>query len=113
MDFRTFLKSLEQAGELLRIPDTLHLEDDGGAPSRQLSDANGPAAFLQNVRGSALPLAINVYGTRGRVARALGVSEAEMLAHVAERLKQRIPTKAHASGAPRCQEVVIAGADVD
>ena len=60
-----------------------------------------------------MPLAINVYGTRARVARALGVSEAEMLGHVAERLKQRIPTTRFAGDAPRCQEVVIAGDAVD
>jgi 4-hydroxy-3-polyprenylbenzoate decarboxylase/2,5-furandicarboxylate decarboxylase 1 len=113
MDFRTFLASLEQSGDLLRIRDRLELEYDIGALCRELSDADGPAALLQNVNGSNLPLAINVYGTRARVARALGVSESEMLVHVADRLKRRIPTEVFTGAAPRCQETVISGDAVD
>jgi UbiD family decarboxylase len=36
-----------------------------------------------------------------------------MLAHVAERLKQRIPTTPFTGNAPRCQEVVIEGDAID
>jgi UbiD family decarboxylase len=113
MDFRNFLDVLEQSGDLIRIDDPLRLEYDVGAVCRQLADADGPAALLGKVSGSPLPLAINIYGTRARVARALGVSEAEMLRHVAERLRQRIPTEPFKGTAPRCQEVVITGDAVD
>lgn len=113
MDFRSFLSVLEQSGGLLRIRDPLALEYDIGALCRQLSDDDGPAALVQTVKGFDVPLAVNVYGTRGRVAQALGVSEAEMLQHVAAKLKSRIPTEPFKGAAPRCQEVVLTGADAD
>jgi 2,5-furandicarboxylate decarboxylase 1 len=113
MDFRTYLGVLEQSGDLIRVDEPLQLEYDVGAICRQLSDADGPAALLRKVVGSALPIAVNVYGTRGRVARALGVSEGEMLQHVAARLKQRVPAAPFAGKAPRCQEIVLTGDAVD
>ncbi len=113
MDFRTYLNVLEQSGDLVRIQDQLDIDYDIGALCRLLSDDDGPAALLQNVSGAKLPLAINVYGTRARLARAIGVSESEMLQHVANRLKMRIPTAPFKGGAARCQEVVISGEDVD
>lgn len=113
MDFRTYLSVLEQAGDLIRIREPLELQYDVGALCRELADNDGPAALLQNVKGSELPLAVNIYGTRRRVARALGVSEAEMLEEVASRLKTRIPTVPFKAGPARCQEVVITGDDLD
>lgn len=113
MDFRTYLNVLEQSGDLVRIPDRLDINYDIGALCRLLSDEDGPAALLENVTGAELPLAINVYGTRARLARALGIGEADMLQHVASRLKTRIATAPFKGRAPRCQEVVIGGEDVD
>ncbi len=113
MDFRTYLNMLEQTGDLIRVKDQLNINYDIGALCRLLSDQDGPAALLQNVSGAKLPLAINLYSTRARVARALGVSEAEMLQHVANRLKTRIPTERFQGSAPRCQEVIISGEDAD
>jgi len=113
MDFRSYLGVLEQAGDLVRIREPLAVEYDIGALCRQLADDDGPAALVQSVEGHTVPLAVNVYGTRGRVARALGVSEAEMLQHVAGRLKNRLPTVPFKGAAPRCQEVVLTGPDLD
>ena len=94
MDFRSYLGVLEQAGDLVRIREPLAVEYDIGALCRQLADDDGPAALVQSVEGHSVPLAVNVYGTRARVARALGVSEAEMLQHVAGRLKKPPPDRA-------------------
>jgi UbiD family decarboxylase len=113
MDFRSFIGVLEQAGDLVRVRDPLNVEYDIGALCRQLADDSGPAALVQNVEGFAVPLAVNLYGTRGRVARALGISESEMLHHVANRLKSRIPTEPFRGDNPRCQEVVVAGENLD
>ena len=113
MDFRTFLDVLEQSGELIRINDPVKLEYEAGAICRQLSDAEGPAALMAKVGDSKLPLAVNVYGTRARVARALGISEEEMLEQVAQRLQKRVETVPFKGSKPRCQEVVIEGKDVD
>ena len=50
MDFRTYLGVLEQAGDLIRIREPLELDYDIGALCRELSDADGPAALVQNVK---------------------------------------------------------------
>jgi 2,5-furandicarboxylate decarboxylase 1 len=113
MDFRAYLNRLEQTGDLIQIKDQLDINYDVGALCRLLSDRGGPAALLHNVTGGKLPLAVNLYGTRARLACALGVNETEMLGHVAKQLKTRIPTAPFKGSAPRCHEVLISGDDVD
>lgn len=113
MDLRTFLGRLREARELIDIREPVGLDYEAGAICRQLSDADGPAAVLHKVGDAAAPLVVNVFGTRRRVALALGTTEAELLRHVAARLKTRIQPAAHPGGAARCQEVVIAGNDVN
>lgn len=113
MDLRTFLDQLRTEGELIDIAEPVSLDYEVGAICRQLSDADGPAAVLRNVGGSRAPLVVNVYGTRRRVAMALETTEAALLKRVAEKLKTRIAAEPHRGAAPRCQEVVLTGADVD
>jgi UbiD family decarboxylase len=113
MDFRSFVSHLSERGELIEIREPLSLDYEVGAICRQLSDANGPAALLARVGESRLPLVVNVFGTRRRVAMALGTTEDDLLHHVAKKLKTRIPTEPHKGGAPRCQEVVLTGRDVN
>ena len=84
MDFRTFLQILEQAGDLIRIDRPVKMEYEAGAICRQLSDADGPAVLISKIEGTDWPLAANVFGTRRRIARALGTTENEMLEHVAK-----------------------------
>src|SRR2546425_5513420 len=95
MDFRSFLGTLREAGELLDIREPVSIDYEAGAICRQLSDANGPAAVLHRVGDSTAPLVVNVYGTRPRVALALGTSADKLLTQVAQKLKSRIPTKPH------------------
>lgn len=112
MDFRSFLALLERSGELINISKPVKIEYEIGALCRELSDLGGPAAMLKDVIGASHVLAVNVYGTRRRVALAFGVTEDELLGFVAERLKSRISTKPF-EGRPRCQDVVITGKDID
>jgi len=56
-----------------------------------------------------IPLAVNVYGTRARLAKALGVTEERLLEHVAANIKSRTGSVPFQSASPRCQEVVITG----
>jgi len=112
MEFRNFLGVLEQSGDLILIADTVGIDYEAGALCRLLSDRDGPAAILEKVNGFAQPLAVNLYGTRARLARALGVEEPELLEFVAERLKARIqPVLTDAPAA--CQEVVVEGDSVN
>ena len=113
MDLRNFLGRLREAGELIDIREPLSMEYEAGAICRQLSDANGPAAVLHKVGEARAPLVVNVFGTRRRVALALGTSEEKLLTHVAEKLKSRIPSAPHKGGPPRCQEVVLSGRNVN
>lgn len=113
MDLRTFASRLRKTGELIDINQPLSLDYDVGALCRRLADADGPAALLTRVGDCKQPLLVNVYGTRKRIAMALGVPEDQLTAHVTKRLKHRIPTEPHAGSAPRCQEVVLTGEDVN
>jgi 2,5-furandicarboxylate decarboxylase 1 len=113
MDFRTFITQLEAEGDLLRIDDPVKLDYEAGALCRELSDADGPAALLSKVGDFDIPLAVNVYGTRARVAKALGVTEDRLLEHVAANIKNRTGSTPFQGGTARCQEVVIIGNDID
>jgi 2,5-furandicarboxylate decarboxylase 1 len=113
MDLRTFLGRLREEGELIDIREPVSMEYEAGAICRQLSDANGPAAMLYKLGEASAPLVVNVFGTRRRIALALGTSEDKLLTHVAEKLKSRIPSVPHKGGPARCQEVALTGRDVN
>lgn len=113
MDLRTFLEQLREARELIDIRESLEVDYEAGAICRQLADEDGPAAMLHSVGGFTMPLVVNVYGTRRRVAMALGVREEDLLDHVAKRLKTRIKTERCDAPAARCQEVVLTGPAID
>jgi len=109
MDFRTFVSQLRDARELIDIVEPVGMDYEAGAICRQLADADGPAAVLHKVGDAVAPLVMNVYGTRRRLALALGTTEEKLLDHVATKLKSRIATEPHVGAAPRCQEVVLTG----
>ena len=74
-DYQTFLQELEAANELRRI--TVEVDpvlEIGAIADRVAKQPNGgPALFFENVKGSRLPVAMNVYGSPRRMAMALGV----------------------------------------
>ena len=140
---RAFVETLEREGargvagergvaELVRI----RREVDPNLEIAEIADrtmkAGGPALLFENVRGSSFPLLINAYGSRRRMARALGVDDLEEHARAIEALVHtRAPKSAReladmarklpalASAVPRsvstaaCHEVVHLGDDVD
>ena len=115
-DFRGFLGLLKEQGDIASFDDEISLEYEIGALCRLLSDRDGPAAMLNCIAGATAPCtraAVNVYGTRRRLAAALGVSEAGLLDFVASRIGQRIDPELVTSGIASCQEVVIPEAEVD
>lgn len=73
-DLRDFLTQLETAGELRRVaaPVSPHLEMT--ALSDRVLRAGGPALLFENPTGYSMPVLTNLFGTPGRVARALGVA---------------------------------------
>ncbi|MEP6462652.1 MAG: menaquinone biosynthesis decarboxylase [Frankiaceae bacterium] len=131
-DLRDFLRVLERDGDLRRVtaPVDPYLEvtEIVGRVVRQ----GGPALLFTNVIGSAMPLAINLFGTEARMARALGVSRLDEIGErIAGLLKPELPVGfgglreavgklASLKGVPPkkvktapCQSVVLKGPDVD
>src|SRR5207248_6935482 len=92
----------------------------------------GPALLVENVKGSKMPLAINVFGAEQRMCRALGVDRLDDIAdRIASLLKPELPKgpsgivealgklaslrdlpPKKVRSAP-CQEVILKGSEVD
>lgn len=95
-DLRDFMAQLEAAGELRRItaPVSPHLEMT--ALADRVLRAGGPALLFENPTGHAMPVLANLFGTPGRVARALGVAglpEIRAFGEVLAQLKEPEPPR--------------------
>ena len=111
--YRDFLVQLEDAQELLRIKDAVDPKYEICAFCRHVADMNGPALLFESIKGHDMPAVANLFGTRGRIALAVGASLSELANVITERLKKRIPPiSVNASEAP-CQGVVLKGNDID
>jgi 4-hydroxy-3-polyprenylbenzoate decarboxylase len=131
-DLQDFLVALERDGDLarIRVPVDPHLEVTG-IVQRALHE-HGPALLFENPTRGRLPLAINVFGTKRRMARALGVADLDEIGErIGELLRPELPRgigglrdalgKAaqlrsapprHVKAAP-CQEIVYKDDEVD
>ncbi len=131
-DLQAFLAALERDGDLTRIRASVdpHLEVTGIV--ERVVRAGGPALLFEKPSRGQMPLAINVFGTARRMARALGVDDLDEIGErIGELLKPELPRGvgglrdalgkvAQLRAAPPrrvrsapCQEVVLRGADVD
>ncbi|AKH84164.1 hypothetical protein AA958_20450 [Streptomyces sp. CNQ-509] len=131
-DLRSLLRALERDGDLKRITAEVDPYLEVGEITDRVNKAGGPALLFENVKGSAMPLAMNVYGTDRRLLKALGLgSYAEIGERIGGLLKPELPqgftgvreafgklgTMAHvpprkAKDGP-VQETVLTGDDVD
>jgi 4-hydroxy-3-polyprenylbenzoate decarboxylase len=131
-DLQHLLAALERDGDLARVsaPVDPHLEVTG-IVQRVLRE-RGPALLFENPSRGQMPLAINVFGTQRRMARALGVDSLDQIGdRIGALLKPELPRgmvglkdalgkvvqlraapPKHVKDAP-CQEQVIRGTDVD
>src|SRR5262249_8534052 len=71
-NLRAFLLFLEERGELVRIREPVDAFLEITEIADRTTKGAGPALLFENVRGSSLPVAINVYGSEQRMAWALG-----------------------------------------
>ncbi len=131
-DLQAFLAALERDGDLasVRAPVDPHLEVT--AIVQRVVRAGGPALLFEQPSRGQMPLAINVFGTQRRMARALGVGALDEIgARIGELLKPELPRGvgglrdalgkvAQLRAAPPrrvkaapCQEVVLRGREVD
>jgi len=129
-----FIQAIDEAGELKRISAELdpRLEVTEIADRVMKQPAGGAALLFENVKGSDIPLGINLFGSSKRMAMALGVEALDDIGdRLSEMLKLEVPDslmgklamlpmlKEMASFPPRsvrsgaCQEVVLQGDDID
>ncbi|MDH5677823.1 MAG: menaquinone biosynthesis decarboxylase [Nitrospinota bacterium] len=133
---RDFIAHLEFAGELVRIKEKVSpfLEITEIADRVSKSPHGGKALLFENVEGSSMPVLINAFGSKKRMAMALGTGDLESIAADIEKLvhikppdsfsdklamlpqllrfTKFPPAMVSARQAP-CQDVVLTGADID
>jgi len=92
VDLQQFLAALEADGDLARITARVdpHLEVTG-IVARVLAE-RGPALLFENPARGQMPLAINLFGTERRMARALGAASLDEIgARIAELVRPELP----------------------
>ncbi|MDG7022222.1 MAG: UbiD family decarboxylase [Nitrososphaerota archaeon] len=72
------LSALREAGELARVAAPVDPRLEVAEIVDRTSKAGGPALLFEHVRGSDLPLAVNLFGSQRRVALALGVAHVDV-----------------------------------
>ena len=78
-----FIDRLEQVGELVRIKHAVSAELEITEISDRVmkQPGGGKALLFENVEGSKIPVAINLFGSKKRMAWALGVNDLDEIAH--------------------------------
>lgn len=134
-DLRHFLTRLEERGQLRRITAPVDPYLEVAEIANRLLLGGGPALLFENVKGSTMPLAINVLGTVERVCWAMNMDHPQDLEALGEKLAllyQPRPPKTVSQAAalgkalfdvvkakptrdllPPCQQVVLKGDAVD
>lgn len=105
---RKFVDQLDEAGDLERVTDQVDLVD----VARYL-DGNPKAVLFEKAGPEGADLVGNVVGGRNRIAMAMGVSEADLLPTVIERLRGSIPPVEVTTEEAPCQDVIWQGDDAD
>jgi 2,5-furandicarboxylate decarboxylase 1 len=109
-DLREYLGLLETRGELVQVEREVDPSWEIGLICRELMDRQGPAAMFRNARGCSLPVVVNIFANRGRVALALGIEERALIPHWLQALEQTIPPQLVDAGP--CQEIVRTDGDL-
>lgn len=78
-DLHEFVKALEEMGDLHRITAQVDPELEITEITDRVSKTGGPALLFENVKGSAMPLLINAYGSRERMALSLQVEDLDQI----------------------------------
>lgn len=133
-DLRSLLRALERDGDLKRVKVEVDPHLEVGEIVDRVNKAGGPALLFENVKGSSMPLAMNVFGTDRRLLKALGLkSYSDISDKIGGLLKPElpqgfvgvreafgklgsmvhVPPKKVKSGDAPVQEVVLTGDDVD
>lgn len=91
-DLRAFLACLEARGWLQRIRVPVSADLEISEIADRVTKHGGPALLFEHVVGAEMPLLINTFGTRERMALALGVQDLDdIAARLAPLLKPEVP----------------------
>ncbi len=91
-DLRSFLRALDREGDLKRIKAEVDPHLEVGEIVDRVQKAGGPALLFENVKGSSMPLAMNVYGTDRRLLKALGLTSYDEISEkIGGLLKPELP----------------------
>jgi 4-hydroxy-3-polyprenylbenzoate decarboxylase len=82
-DLQHFLEVLEQKGQLKRIKTEVSQDLEIAEITDRTTKKGGPALLFENVKGHSMPVAINLFGTKERMALSLDV---DTLDHLPDRL---------------------------
>src|SRR3970040_39993 len=92
-DLREFLTALEARRELKRIRAPVSTDLEAAEIADRAVKAGGPALLFENVKGHTVPLAMNLFGTMGRMCLALGVSSLDEIGmRMMEVIEPEIPS---------------------
>ncbi len=83
---RDFLSLLEERNQLKRITDPVDPSIELAAISDRVLGMGGPALLFENVKGSKIPVAINLMGTLERVVWSMGLESPEELEDLGRKL---------------------------
>jgi 4-hydroxy-3-polyprenylbenzoate decarboxylase len=72
-----FLHALEADGDLVRVQETVSPRLEISEIADRSVKGGGPALLFENVEGSSIPIAINLFASRNRMLRALGLASWE------------------------------------
>ena len=85
-DLRAFISLLESRGDLHRITSPVDPDLELAAIADRVLAQGGPALIFENVKGSTMPVAINLLGTVERVVWSMGLESADQLEELGSRL---------------------------
>jgi 2,5-furandicarboxylate decarboxylase 1 len=112
-DLRTFLRDVDEHPEqgVLRVTREVDSHHELSAVVKVLEPRGNPLVLFENVRGSEMPVAVSLCGTRERIAIALGEREEDCVEAFSRHLDAPVSAR-RVPGGP-VKEVMHLGADVD
>ena len=92
-DLQSFLSQLEREGQLARVRGEVDPELEITEIATRVVKEQGPALLFENVKGSELPLAINILGSEKRIELALGRHPQEVGAELKRLMEAAMPPR--------------------
>ncbi len=88
---REFVKTLDDLGELRKVPVPVDPRYEIPAVLAQVCDTDEtPAILFEHVKGHAMPVVSNLLGSKRRLSLALGIDDGDLIQHLLPKLEKRI-----------------------